>query len=615
MKIFIFLFLGAITSYSSFADFVYMKEDYMGKSIQLKRSDSASETISTTAAGNWALYPDISSNGQEIIFAEGPGQDDLSLTYLNLKKNQAQKFRLPQKGMLLHPKFSKNGQWIFYSAPGPQGKNALYYFDRALEVANQGEGLTEYSLANAKLLTDEEAYFPRPSSDGNFIVYQRNQSGKKEIVLFDRLENKKKVLAEGMSPALSFDERLIAYTSKKDGNWNIYVIDRVTGEIVQKTNEAKDEMAPSFAPDNSLSFASNRSGHFRLFTLKDNKWLPLTETNAEVDFYSPQFSGEKEYQQNLRAPFLGKPRSSFGTAFHEGKLYMAGGHQGAEHTYPPESFSDQFVVYDLSTDQWKELAPRPVKAHGYQIVASGNFIYAFGGFAYSEVHKPKWKSLDQIDRYDIRTNTWTTVSKLLEPRSSNAAILIEDKIYLVGGWNSTPKFNNDADGKFHDSIEIFDIKTEKVELASYKIPSPVRRAFTGVERNGKLLLVGGLGEGASHFELLNKVTQIDPKDGSFKELTPLPFATFAPAAGLLGNELMVFGGMFKTGPMNYEYVAHVYAMELNDLSWRHTGRYLKETKGFSQVFSINEKTLGVLGGHHYSQEMDLPVTTFETISR
>jgi N-acetylneuraminic acid mutarotase len=614
MKIFVLLVLGVISSCSSFADFVYMKENKQGKIIQLKRSQAHPVTIHATEANMWAIYPDISSDGQEIIFAEGSHQNDLSLTYVNLTKKLTRKFKLPQKGMLLHPKFSKNGKWIFYSAPGPKGKNTIFYFDRASEVARQGEGLSEYTLQNAKLLTDEEAYFPRPSSDGNFVVYQRNQAGKKEIILFDRLENKKKVLAEGMSPALSFDERLVAYTSKKDGNWNIYVVDRVSGAIVQKTDDAKDEMAPSFTPDNSLVFASNKSGQFGLYKLQDNKWIALTETKEEVDFYSPQFAGEKSYKQGQKAPFIGNPRSSFGTAFHEGKLYMAGGHQGAEHTYPPESFSDQFVVYDLASNQWRDLAPRPVKAHGYQIVASGNYVYAFGGFAYSAEHKPKWKSLDQIDRYDIRTNTWTTVAKLIEPRSSNAAILVDDKVYLVGGWNSTPKFNNDADGKFHDSIEVFDLKTETVSLASYKIPSPVRRAFTGVERDGKLLLIGGLGEGASHFELLNKVTEIDPRDGTFKELPPLPFATFAPAAGLLGNELLVFGGMFKTGPMNYEYVAHIYAMDLKKLSWRHTGRYLKETKGFSQVFSMDEETLGILGGHHYSEGTDSPVSTFETIS-
>jgi Tol biopolymer transport system component len=171
-----------------------MKEDKLGKSVQLKRLNSSPLTIQTTAPTQWALYPDISPDGQEIIFAEGPGQNDLSLTYVNLSKNLTQKFKFSQKGMLLHPKFSKNGQLIFFSAPGPKGKNSIYFFNRAEEIARQGEGLLEYSLDNAKLLTDEEAYFPRPSSDGNFVIYQRNQDGQKEIILFDRLENTKKVL-------------------------------------------------------------------------------------------------------------------------------------------------------------------------------------------------------------------------------------------------------------------------------------------------------------------------------------------------------------------------------------------------------------------------------------
>ena len=288
---------------------------------------------------------------------------------------------------------------------------------------------------------------------------------------------------------------------------------------------------------------------------------------------------------------------------------------GAEHTYPPESFSDAFIVYDIAADAWRELASRPRKAHGFQIAAFGNYVYAFGGFAYSADHKPRWKSLVEIDRYDIRTNTWETIGALAEPRSSNAAVMIDGKVYLVGGWNSTPKFDNDADGKFHDTIEVFDLATEKVGLASFRIPLPLRRAFTGIEHDGKILLIGGLGEGASHFELLNRVTEINPRTGETRELTPLPFATFAPAAEILKGELLVFGGMFKTGAWDYEYVSHVYGMSLNEKVWRHTGRSLKETKGFSQVFHVTPETLGILGGHHYSQGMDTPLRTFETIER
>lgn len=606
--------IGLILSHSVFADMVYMQEDEQGKSVIL--NDGSSITVMNDSSNkNWAIYPDLTADAKELVYAEGPGGDDLHLTYTNRITKKVERFHSVLKGMVLHPKFTKNGKLIFFSAPGPQGKNTIYFFDRAALTQKQGPDLSDYSLSDAKALDEsDEAYFPRPSSDGNFVVYQRNVAGKKEIIFFDRLENQKTVLTEGMSPALSFDEKLIAFTSKKEGNWNIYLLDRTSGKVTQMTSDKADEMAPTFMPDNTLVFASNKSGHYQLYKFQEENWVKLSSDSSK-DYYSPQFSGETTFTQGLKAPFAGNPRSSFGTVTHEGKVYMAGGHQGAEHTYPPESFTDTFLVYDPAINEWKQLAPRPFKAHGYQIVAHGNYIYAFGGFTYAANYNPQWKSLDVIDRYDIKANKWETIGRLRTPRSSNAAITIQGKVYLVGGWNSTPKFNNDLEGTFLSDIEIFDFATEKVELASFKIPLPLRRAFTGINYNDKILLIGGLGVGSSHFELISNVTAINPLDGSVQELAPLPFATFAPAAEILNNELFVFGGMFKMGPMAYEYVAHVYGMKLDEQKWRHTGRYLKETKGFSQVFKLNDSTVGILGGHHYFEGYDSPVNTFETFTK
>lgn len=612
------LLVGLMLTSNAFADFVYMQEDATSKSIQWY----SNETLGTQALNDvtnkmWAIYPDITPDGKEFVYAEGTDENDLHLTYTDAKKSVTQRFHMPQKGMILHPKFTKNGKYIFYSGPAAHGKNTIYFIDRAYEVTRQGQALTDFTLENATVLdATEESYFPRPSSDANFIVYQRNVPGKKEIVLFDRLENTKKVLAEGMSPALSFDERLIAYTSKKDGNWNIYIMDRVTNVVTQLTTDAADEQAPTFMPDNTLVFASNKGGNYRLYKLVKDQWVTLhtdASTTKDKDFYSPQFSGETKLIQGEKAEYLGESRSSFGTASLDGKVYMAGGHQGHEHTYPPESFSDSFIVYDIATNKWTELAPRPVKAHGYQIAAFGNYVYAFGGFAYSELHKPKWKSLDQIDRYDIKNNRWETIGKLAEPRSSNVAVTIDNKVYIAAGWDSTPKHANDAEGKFLDTVEIFDLTTEKLTTASYKTPIPLRRALSGVSYKGQMILIGGLGVGASHFELLDSVTAVNPLDGSSTELSKLPFATFAPAAEILNDELMVFGGMFQMSPMAYEYVSHIYALHLDQPYWRHTGRFLKETKGFSQVFKLNDESIGILGGHRYYQGNDSPVSTFETI--
>jgi len=611
------IIISILLSGLAFADAVYMQESDQGKVIVYQPHDGPSKIVSDSGS-NWALYPDISPSGQEIVYVEGPNQSDLYLVYKNLESGLTQKFLPAQKGMLLHPKFTKNGKYIFYSAPGPKGKNTIYYFNRSEEVLKQGTNLTQFSLENAHALDDsEESYFPRPSSDGNFVVYQRNTNDKKEIVFYDRLENTKKVIAYGMSPSLSFDEAYIAYTSKLEGSWDIYVHARIEGVTFRATTDEKDEQAPTFMPDNTVAFASNKTGNYRLYKVIKNKWYSMNQgvaESAKVDFYAPQFTGNTIISQSLKANFIGNARSSFGTTVHEGLLYMAGGHKGAEHTYPPESFTNDFNVYHPETNSWKELAPRPALAHGYQIAAHGKYIYAFGGFAYSAVHKPKWKSLSQIDRYDIEKNEWKTIGHLKSPRSSNVAVKIDNKVYLAAGWDATPKFENDYDGHFHETVEIFDLVDETSTVADYELPAPKRRALTGIEHDGKLVLIGGLGEGASHFELLNKVTAIDPKTGTAQEMTPLPFSTFAPAAEILNGNLYVFGGMFKTGEMNYEYVSHIYGMNLESKKWEHTGRCLQETKGFSQVFKLNEGTLGILGGHHYLQGQDMPVSTFETFS-
>lgn len=600
------------------ADMVFMREWDSQKHIMHKNSEGVTSQI--TSGDLMHLYPDISPDGKNVVYVEGritdQGTQDLYLVTMNLETKKTEKWIADGlKGMILHPKYSRNGQFIFFSAPSP--KNKVFYFEpnkfRTNFLKSNGDVTTLKFTAMA--LDKDEAYFPRPSSDGNFVVYQRNVNGTREVVLFDRLEDKKMVIAQGMSPALSFDERLIAFSSKKEGSWDIYEFNRDTKTITRKTfDDSTDEMAPSYMPNNELVFASSKSGNFQLYQLDSDEWIRLTSV-PNADDYAPQFSGETIFTQSVRAPFMEPMRSSFGTVLHNGLLYMCGGHQGPEHTYPKESFTDNFNVYDKRINNWRELAPRPAKAHGYTIAAYGNYIYAFGGFAYNEGTKPAWKSIDTIDRYDIRTNTWSTIGKLTKPRSSNVAVTVGDKVYLVGGWDATPKKPNDFEGTFHSSVDVFDFKTETVSVAPYSMPLPLRRAFTGVDYKDQILLVGGLGVGSSHFELISNVTLMDPKTGIATELPKLPFATFAPAAETIGDELFVFGGMFKTGEMNYEYVSHIYGFNFEDQSWRHTGRYLKESKGFSQVFKMDNRTIGILGGHRYYLNEDKPVNTFELFKK
>lgn len=612
MKLFIFLSLLVCASVGASETMVFMRETPQGKHVVLKTGNT--ETV-LTRSKNWHLYPDLSSDGKKVVWVEGASNKNLNVVVYDISSKARDKFELPRRGMNLQPRFSKNGKMIFFSGVASIGSKIMFFEpenSRSRLERRESDGTRVYKLAPQTLPHDGSGFFPRPSSNGDFVVFQRSNLLKREIVEYNFITKKTRVLAEGMAPALSFDENWVAYTSKENGSWDVWIVNRATGDKVALTNDGKDEMAPAFTPAGQVVFASNKTGNFQIYKLFEGNWIQLTTSQA--DDYAPQVSGEAVWQLSINNPFPAPARSSFGSVTLDGKIYICAGHQGAEHTYPPESFTDYLQVFDPKVGSWKSLAPRPHKAHGFQMAAFGKYLYAFGGFAYEERNKPKWKSIDVIDRYDTQTNTWETIGQMPRARSSNQAVTVGTKVYLIGGWDATPKSPGDLEGTFHSAVDVFDLETEVITSARWEIPLPLRRAFTAIENKGNIIMVGGLGVGASHFELLNNVTLIEPTSGFHKELPALPFSTFAPAAGILGDELLVFGGMFKTGPMNYEYVSHIYSMNLSKQKWRHTGRYLSETKGFSQVTEY-DGGLAIIGGHRYFADRDEPVTTFEMIKR
>lgn len=591
---------------------VFMRENDSGKQIIL--SENGKESVLSTGA-RWHLYPDISPDGQWVTWVEGPSDKDLSVVLYNRGTRARERWTTPVRGMGLQPRFSKNGKQIFFSAPTKTGNRIAVInlaANRTDVIGREADGTRLYTFEPTMVPHDGQGYFPRPASDGSFVVFQRNTLNGKEIVEYDFMSQQIRVLAQGMAPALSADENWVAYTSKEGGSWDIWLVNRRTGGKTQLTNDPKDEMAPTFLPDNSVVFASNRTEHFQLYQMEKGDWTQVVTSDA--DDYAPNFAGEPALKQSLLAPMLPPLRSSFGAIEHDGKIYVCGGHAGSEHTYPLESFVDNMQVYNPATAAWRELAPRPHKAHGFQLASYGRYIYAFGGFAFDPNNNPKWKSIDSIDRFDTVTETWATVGQLPRARSSNVVATVGSKAYLIGGWDSTPKTPGDLEGTFHSAVDVFDMATEKVRVADWTLPAPLRRAFTAVVHNDNIILVGGLGVGSSHFELIASVTEINPVTGFMNEISTLPFATFAPAAGMLGEELMVFGGMFKTGEQDYEYVSHAYAMSMANLTWRHTGHFLQETKGFSQVVPF-QGGLAVLGGHHYYVDRDSPVNTVEFFSK
>ncbi len=89
------------------------------------------------------------------------------------------------------------------------------------------------------------------------------------------------------APALSRDGTRLAFQSRKDGNWEIYVLDLTSGDITRLTNDMAYDGAPTWSPDGKqVAFESYRSKDLDIWRMNaDGTGLTnLTPDEPAYDF-------------------------------------------------------------------------------------------------------------------------------------------------------------------------------------------------------------------------------------------------------------------------------------------------------------------------------------------
>jgi len=145
-------------------------------------------------------------------------------------------------------------------------------------------------------------------------------------------------------------------------------------------------------------------------------------------------------------------RGSSGVVIFEDKLYMICGIKDG-HNGDHKNWVD---VYDFQTRKWEILADAPrARDHFHAIISDGK-IYAFGGRNTSKATDQVFDlTIPQIDVYDIKTNTWSTLEKEMHiPRAGASVALLKGEIYIIGGESM---FSPEA----HNEIEIYNLKLNK----------------------------------------------------------------------------------------------------------------------------------------------------------
>ena len=133
---------------------------------------------------------------------------------------------------------------------------------------------------------------------------------------------------------------------------------------------------------------------------------------------------------------------------------------------------------------------------------------------------------------------WLTRSSMPTARKeiSNAAVTINDKIYVVGGVSS--------DGNITDVLERYD-PAAKDWITLAPLPNKVWRA-SAAESNGKLYVFGGYqSTGGFPFNPSNRVFEYDPSTDEWAEKTPMSAARGTSVAVNVSGKIHVIGGASK----------------------------------------------------------------------
>ncbi|MET0341109.1 MAG: kelch repeat-containing protein [Polyangiales bacterium] len=279
-------------------------------------------------------------------------------------------------------------------------------------------------------------------------------------------------------------------------------------------------------------------------------------------------------------PLMPQAVTSFGAASAGGVVYAFGGYHGTPHKYDREGQSGELWKLEATHGTFT-LAATTDPVQGAALVATRDGVIRVGGMraANARGEDEKLSSLDEVALYTPDSQAFSALPALPASRSSHAAALVGDTLFVVGGWQLSGGKNT---GTFSDTAFALDLKTK-----SWRgIPQAFkRRALAAAALDGKLVAVGGMDESG---KTSRQVDVLDPATGAFTRAADFPADAFGVAAASDGDTLYASG---RDGT--------VYALKEPTGAWEPAGK-LAFPRFFHQLVVRGDElvALGGISGMH-----------------
>jgi actin-like ATPase involved in cell morphogenesis/N-acetylneuraminic acid mutarotase len=185
--------------------------------------------------------------------------------------------------------------------------------------------------------------------------------------------------------------------------------------------------------------------------------------------------------------------------------------------------------YDAAIDTWKSGPDLPLALHHEMAVTYNDELVVLGGWS------PAGANLTAVtsDRvFALRRGSWVELPRLNRPRAAGAAVVVGDKLVVVGGQ---------YDGRLVATTEVFDGTTWR-DVA----PIPTLRDHLAAVADGQYVYAVG-GRALSADKNTAALERYDPAKDSWQKLPDMPTARGGLGAGLVGRRIVALGGESATG--------------------------------------------------------------------
>ncbi len=277
------------------------------------------------------------------------------------------------------------------------------------------------------------------------------------------------------------------------------------------------------------------------------------------------------------AGMMESPATSFGATTLGNHVYILGGYTGNPHEYSREFQSDTFARLAVDTNQWQSL-PTPGPSQSATLNVYDGRILRIGGMLINNAtgESPNLESVADVAFFDPVSMRWTPNTPLPEARSSHATVIVDDKIYVLGGWTMSGGMGS---GKWADSVLVADLSQPSLQWG--RLPVPFKSRALGAASVGQYVFAVGGMEGR---KVQRAVHILDTHTGTWTEGPELPEPGFG--ISVVANE----GSLFASTASGA-----IYALNSTTNQWD-THAQLIFPRFFHAMVSAGDDRLLVLGG-------------------